>query len=271
LKDISFTQLTRARAGIYRLLAQLFYLPDEKQISRQFMMHLEDVFVAVGLRAKGLTERILSYDSDDFVTKIKVDFVKLFHGSGHLLSPPYECLCRGEKLVMGESTMAVVRFYREAGLELDQGYKNLPDHVSAELSFLAYLCEMEANRRELNCGEVEHCLELQRQFYLQHLGVWVEKFCANTIDQAQTAYYRELAIVLRDWCRLDQSLIKELIFKDGPPQQLKQAGTEYHRDWVGANETDCSNVLKSLKHCSFLADGKRTLLANASMVKPDQL
>ncbi len=120
MSDIPIVQLTKVRAGIYRLLGQVFYLPDEKHISRQFMTHLEDVFVGVGLQAKGLTERILSCDSDDFVTKVKVDFVKLFHGSGHLQSPPYECLCRGEKLVMGESTMAVVRFYQEAGLELDQ-------------------------------------------------------------------------------------------------------------------------------------------------------
>lgn len=226
VNDFSIVQLTKVRAGICRLLAQVFYHPDEKQISRQFLMHLEDVFVGVGLQTKGLTERILGPDSDDFATKVKVDFVKLFHGSGHLLSPPYECLCRGEKLVMGESTMAVVRFYQDAGLELDQWYKDLPDHVSAELSFLAYLCDMEANRREQNCGEVESCLELQRKFYLQHLGVWVGIFCANTIEHAQTAYYRELAILLREWCRMDQLLIKELIDKEVAPQQRIRVGKD---------------------------------------------
>lgn len=193
------------------MFSQIFYLPKDDHLSREILAHVEDVLVSVGLPAEGLTERILSKDGSNFRNNVKVDFVKLFQGSGHLLSPPYECLCRGEKLVMGESTMDVVSFYREAGLELDQCYTNLPDHISAELSFLAYLCDMEAEKREQNSGEVEHCLELERRFYLQHLGVWFEKFCANTIEQAQTTYYRELAILLREWCRLDQSLVEELM------------------------------------------------------------
>jgi len=213
LNNASLCQLAKVRAGIYRLFSQLFYLPDDSKLSPAFITQLEEVLLGVGLQANGLAERVLVSAADDFAVNVKVDFVKLFHRPDHALLPPYECLYRGEKQVMGESTMAVVRFYRDAGLELDQCYADLPDHMSAELSFLAFLCDMEAKEREQHSGGVKHCLELQRRFYSEHLGAWLKSFCDATIRNAQTTYYRELPALLHEWCALDQVLIKELLIE----------------------------------------------------------
>jgi TorA maturation chaperone TorD len=48
--------------------------------------------------------------------------------------------------------------------------------------------------------------------------MWIESFCAKTIENAETGYYRELAGLLREWCVLDQTIIDEL--RDAAPKVI---------------------------------------------------
>lgn len=206
---IPLSELSLARAGAYKLLAQAFYLPNERTLSESFIEDLEEIFTGLGIEeAEGFRDSVFAEDCDDLTTEIRVDYTKLFHGSGKLLAPPYESLYKDGKHVMGESAVAVRNFYRKAGLDMAEDYKNLPDHISAELELLYFLCLQEAEVRKAE-KEASHWLELQQQFYHDHLATWVDDFCQRTIEYAQTAYYRKLGILLQKWCQLDQVLIEE--------------------------------------------------------------
>lgn len=210
MNNISLVELIKVRAAVYRLFSQAFSQPDDRLLSMESLAYLEESLVGTGLQAHDLLKRLKATDNQHFATSVKIDYVKLFQGLGKHPTSPYECLHRGEKFVMGDATMDVVAFYKAAGLELDARYADLPDHLSAELSFLAHLCDVHANCLEHTCEGSIHSLELQRRFYKEHLGIWIESFCAKTIEYAETDYYRELAGLLREWCTLDQAIIEEL-------------------------------------------------------------
>ena len=210
MNNVSMIELAKVRAAVYRLFSQIFSQPDDSLLSLESLAYLEETLLGTGLQAHDLVERLRARENQHFATSVKVDYVKLFQGVGKSLLPPYECLYRGEKFVMGAATMAVVEFYKTAGLELDPKYVDLPDHLSAELSFLAHLCDLHAHSLEQNCEAKEYSLELQRRFYKEHLGVWIQSICAKTVEHAETDYYRELAALLREWCVLDQALIEDL-------------------------------------------------------------
>jgi len=203
-------ELIKVRAAVYRLFAQVFSQPDDSLLSMESLASVEETLIGIGLPAHDLLKRLKATKNQNFATSVKVDYVKLFQGLGKRPASPYECLHRGEKFIMGDATMDVVAFYKAAGLELDSSYADLPDHLSAELSFLARLCDLHVNCLEHTCEGSIRSLELQRQFYQEHLGMWIESFCTKTIENAETDYYREFAGLLREWCMLDQGIIKEL-------------------------------------------------------------
>lgn len=198
-------RLAEVRAGIYHILARAFYIPDEETTAPEFLQDLAEIAALLN----GGGEAVLTAGGENSPVEIKVDFTKLFHGPGKLLAPPYECLYRDGKLVMGNSTIAVIGFYREAGYEIAEQYTNLPDHISAELEFMAHLCRQEAAARRGD-GETDRWLNLQRRFYQEHMGIWVKAFCRGTEENAQTAYYRGLAKLLEDWTASETALLAEL-------------------------------------------------------------
>ena len=64
-------------------------------------------------------------------------------------SPTARSGCAGTTALMQDSTMAVQQLYAEGGFEIDDGFRELPDHVAAELEFLYLLIfrETEAQRQ----------------------------------------------------------------------------------------------------------------------------
>ncbi len=95
---------------------------------------------------------------------------------------------------MGDSTMAVLQHYEDAGFEVDEGFRDLPDHVAVELEFLYVLLfrEAEAQLRE-DAETLAGLARMRRRFLGEHLGQWVGPFAAAVAAGAQTAYYRDLA------------------------------------------------------------------------------
>ncbi|MBW1770891.1 MAG: molecular chaperone TorD family protein [Deltaproteobacteria bacterium] len=74
-----------------------------------------------------------------------VDFARLFVGPYALLAPPYGSVyLDGERKVMGDSTMDVCMRYAEVGLQLADHFKEVPDHIAAELEFIYFLILKEA-------------------------------------------------------------------------------------------------------------------------------
>jgi TorA maturation chaperone TorD len=95
---------------------------------------------------------------------------------------------------MGDSTMAVLQHYEDAGFEVDEGFRDLPDHVAVELEFLYVLLFREAEARIRGDAETLAGVGRMRQRFLaEHLGQWVGPFAAAVRAGAECAFYRELA------------------------------------------------------------------------------
>ncbi len=57
-----------------------------------------------------------------------------------MLAPPYGSVyLERERTVMGESTLDVVRRYRQEGLDISADFHDAPDHITAELEFVHFL------------------------------------------------------------------------------------------------------------------------------------
>lgn len=133
-----------------------------------------------------------------------IDYTRLFIGPMDILAKPYGSYwLEEEKTLMGESTMAVQALYAEAEFEMDEEFKELPDHIAAELEFLYLLLFRENEARNAkDAVKLSTALELQRRFLKAHLGAWISKFTDAVRSSAQCGFYRELAELTEKFIRL---------------------------------------------------------------------
>ena len=128
-----------------------------------------------------------------------VDYTRLFLGPVDTLAKPYgSAWLGGQQALMQDSTVAVQQLYEEGGFEISEDFRELPDHVAAELEFLYLLIfrETEAQRN----GDLESTnamTALRQRFLAEHLGAWIDPFTQAVENGAQTAFYRELAELTR--------------------------------------------------------------------------
>ncbi|MFZ5826261.1 MAG: TorD/DmsD family molecular chaperone, partial [Bacillota bacterium] len=127
-------------ARIYQRLALLFHQPDATLYDPAFLAGLRDDLAAVGAeRLLHLVDEMaegLRHTPD--LTELTVAYCKLFYGPQKMLAAPYESIYLGGGVLMGESARLVSRRYQEARVQVWEGFKNMPDHVAAELEFLYY-------------------------------------------------------------------------------------------------------------------------------------
>lgn len=124
-----------------------------------------------------------------------VEYARLFVGPYELKAPPYGSVYLDhERRVMGDSTMEVIKIYKEAGLSVDEDFKELPDHVAVELEFMYYLIyqEVEAlEKAQLDKGLTRK--ETQELFLNRFLKPWVSHFCTKIKESTENEFYEALA------------------------------------------------------------------------------
>ncbi len=136
-----------------------------------------------------------------------VDYTRLFLGPVQALARPYGSVwLEADKGLMQGSTMAVLALYAEGGFELADEFRELPDHVAAELEFLYLLRFKEVQaRRNGDPAEVAAVAGLGKRFLDAHLGTWVGPFAAAVKAGAQHSFYRELAELTERFVRMEST------------------------------------------------------------------
>jgi TorA maturation chaperone TorD len=110
--------------------------------------------------------------------------------------------------VMEDSTVAVMELYREAGFEIAEDFRDLPDHVSVELECLYALLFREAQAgRDGQTDKQLDAKALRRRLLQDHLAGWLAQFTDAVIAQAQTPFYRTLAELTRDYIDFERSAL----------------------------------------------------------------
>jgi len=190
------------RAKIYELLALGFSPPSEELM--ELLKEGEILFLWLDQRE---VRTLQAFTPAELIP----EYHRLFVGPAGLPAPPYESVYREDWRVMGESTVDVMRQYAEAGYTLVPTFKDLPDHVAAELAFMALLAEEESKAwRGEDASAALLWLGRERAFLESHLTRWLPAFCDRLLTSTEAPFYRGLATALWDFVRVDLERIKAL-------------------------------------------------------------
>jgi TorA maturation chaperone TorD len=146
-----------------------------------------------------------------------LEHTRLFVGPGRAAAPPYGSLYHEGRGLMGESTLDVLRRYREAGLTFTPERGELPDHVVSELSFLSVLAEEEARAWEAGDEAGARGWLVRRGAFLwDHLGAWAPELSQRMLGATDEPFYRTLAVSLRELVAVDLEYVTSLV---APPEE----------------------------------------------------
>lgn len=183
-----------ARENLCRLLAAGYYQPEATLAREGLFAGLGDAASALdaGLAA-GAAAMAEAFEAEG-ADALLVEYTRLFLGPVEAVARPYGSVWLAkEKTLMQASSVAVLALYREGGFDLAEDFRELPDHVAAELEFL-YLLLFRENRA-LRDGDpgLAGIVALKRRFLEEHLGAWAPPFCRAIAEGTDSAYYRALA------------------------------------------------------------------------------
>ena len=184
-----------ARETLCRLLAACYYQPGaefaEEKVFDSMLDAASRIDPALAAHARRLGEQF----SAEGLESLLLDYTRLFLGPDEVIAQPYGSVwLSGEKTLMGDSSMAVLNLYEEGEFEIAEDFRELPDHIAAELEFL-YLLIFRQNqaRRSGDAAARETVTALRKRFLDEHLARWAGPFTAAVRSGAQSAFYRELA------------------------------------------------------------------------------
>ncbi len=185
-----------ATADAFRLLSACYYEPDknmllEEGLFAQLRDALELCLPDSAILADAMATSLHNAPQQDLL----IDYAKLFVGPDVLLAHPYGSVyLDGPKVLMGDSTMDVVARYQDADFAVSPDFKEVPDHIAIELEFLYLLCFNEAlAQTEERSDDQQDWNQRRLSFINNHIGRWIEDFCARLRDNTQFDYYRHLA------------------------------------------------------------------------------
>jgi TorA maturation chaperone TorD len=205
------TESTRLWLAALRGLARGFTYPDTGWVAAlldgQWPEALAAVLEPLGLSAEGVRQAIetLPEELEMALQALQVEYTYLFiNAVPHVPAPPYASAYTGQGLLMGVPAEAALVAYRQAGLTLAADYRDLPDHVAAELEFLAWLGEQALAAQE--SGDEEQAgwyLAQQKAFLSQQMRPWLPAFCRRVKEVARLPFYRELACLAESLLSVD--------------------------------------------------------------------
>ncbi|UCZ57039.1 molecular chaperone TorD family protein [Desulfurispirillum indicum] len=195
-----YAQYEAQRANGFKLLAALFYEPEKELFtSEKIFAQLTEIVKKVcpdELKFFTALEPALQNYHDQ---ELLVEYAQLFVGPAELIAPPYGSVYLDEeRQLMGDSTLEVIKIYRENGLSIDGSFKDAPDHIVAELEFMYYLLFQEAQYLQINDLQKAQNISLTQQMFLDNfLLPWLKPFCENILNGTDNEFYCALAKALR--------------------------------------------------------------------------
>ena len=185
-----------ARGECYRLLGVCFYQPEkdffcQEKVLERLGKSLKQLIPLSNESVQALETAFSKYAEEELI----VDYARLFVGPNELLAAPFGSVYLDEgRRVMGDSTLEVIKIYREEGLILNPEYRNLPDHITAEMEFMYFLIWKEiAALQEGDFQKAVFHLKRQQLFLDNILKRWIGPFCYLIRQGAATDFYKLIA------------------------------------------------------------------------------
>lgn len=200
--------LAEARSQCYALLSASFSVPTADLVS----IWRDAENVASLFREKDLIpfecpgfkeiESFIQHWKGEVLPELLQTYVQLFFASPHFVAPPYESVYMEGGFVMGEAAAAVARVYSREGVGLSPAFKDLPDHIAAELEFMALLAQREAACWEKRVREVVEQITREETFLRKHLCVWLPHF-SKRLEKSGEPFYSPLARITDSFAQVD--------------------------------------------------------------------
>jgi TorA maturation chaperone TorD len=186
----------KLRGDCYRFLSACFYAPKkelflEEGLFENLTTAVKQICPEAAVFSEKMREAFVNYSTEE----LSVEYARLFVGPYELLAPSYGSVyLDNERRVMGDSTMKVIGMYQQAGLSIDDDFKEVPDHITAELEFMYYLIFKEIAAIERSEIErVEQFIKTQELFLNKFLGRWIKPFCEKIKEGTDNDFYIALA------------------------------------------------------------------------------
>jgi TorA maturation chaperone TorD len=138
----------------------------------------EQIDAALAERTRRLGTAFAEADLQD----LRVDYTRLFLGPVAALARPYGSVwLEGPDKLIQDSTKAVLALYADGGFDTDDDFRDVPDHVAAELEFLYLTLFREADARLNGDGEARAvAIALRRRLLSENLGRRAPPFLRRT-------------------------------------------------------------------------------------------
>jgi TorA maturation chaperone TorD len=137
-----------AREDLCRLIAACYYEPEPafaaEGVFDTLLAAAREVDEALVPQAQALGDAFCAAETQALL----LDYTRLFLGPMQILANPYGSVWLEEnRTLMGDTTMAVLALYQEGGFEIDDEFREVPDHIAVELEFLYLLIFQENEAR----------------------------------------------------------------------------------------------------------------------------
>lgn len=212
-----FTALAKARSNFYRLLSDLYF----KELSEEAIANLkatdlrslsvdnEEADQGIALMATYLTRA-----RHDARQELACDYARCMLAAGAYEDrrpTPYESVFTSEDgLLMQDARDDVYRFFREAGIGVDESLRTPEDHLSFEFEFMATMSERAAKNAEAgNIEQALNALRIQQDFHERHLANWIDTYTECLETCANTKFYQGLAKLTRGFVAEDTEMLTE--------------------------------------------------------------
>lgn len=199
------------REGMYSFLSYLYNNPpDEEHLKILEDEDVKNLFNFFSPQA----EKIFKWR--DELKKIRDDFFSLFMVPGEKYVKPYESVYVDKKIVegevkngllMGPSTLEVMKLYKRAGFKLNSSVKELPDYIGIEINFMVELIRDEKKIIHPDKGGMD-ILKMEFDFLKNHLSKWAGQLADEISNKADTEFYRGVAFLTRDFINFDLKFLE---------------------------------------------------------------
>jgi TorA maturation chaperone TorD len=208
-----------SRSNLYGLLAAVF----RAEPSGAFLAELKAPAFAEVLESLDLS---LGDDFQDtacekLVEDLGVEYTRLFIGPGPHVSL-HESMNMEfdnpmEATLWGPETVKVKKFIEAAGLDYDESFSGMPDHLSAELEFMQRLAAKEAEAwAEPDEAFASNILKIEERFLDAHLSRWISRFCDRVIETSDHPFYQGFAEVTKGYVDYDGESLRAFIADADP-------------------------------------------------------
>ncbi len=184
------------------LVAGCFYRPTPEFL--ESLQALPEIVTYLDPEMADAAGRMLAAFQEQSLDELLKEYSRLFIGPFQLEAPPFGSVyLESEGRLMGQSTAEVKRIYQECGLDISPDFQSPPDHVAAELEFVAYLGWQEKGSQD---QEQKRFYQEQRTLFVhRHIGHWFPLLAENIEKHTILAFYLELSRLTRQLLELAQA------------------------------------------------------------------